>query len=150
MLARAAPASRGARFARRMTGAPRPVYSDLAKVPEWLSEPAEARERLAALAGLLRYRAAIDVELSGPRLAMIAEAVGEDLFDAACNVAVERGTGAASPGCLPPPEAIVQEGRKLLEAALPLAFAAVFPGARDDEAAAALAAQAHAIERAGA
>ncbi len=144
LLAAAVPAGRGARFAGRLRGDPVPRFSDLAKLPDWLDAPAEARERIAALAGLLRYRRAIDAELSGPRLARLAAAVGEELLDAACGVEIDVD---AAPEALPPPERIAEEGRALLEAALPLSLAPAWPGARDDAAARALALRAHAIER---
>jgi hypothetical protein len=145
MLARVAPDTRGARFARRIGGTAPPRFSDLAKVPEWLDEPPETRTRIAALAVLLRHHAALNGELSGPRLAMIAEAIGEDLLDAACEAPVQ-GQGGAGP--LPPPDRIVAEGEKLLEAGLPLPFAAGFSRARDDAAARRLTDQAHAIAKA--
>ena len=143
LLTEAVPAGRGARFGRRVGNQPGPRYADLAKMPDWLSEPEARRQRIAALAGLLRYRRAIDAELSGPKLATIAEMLGEDLFDAACDAEVE----ADGPASLPPPERILDEGRGLLEAALPLSLAAAFPGARDDDDARTLVLQAHAIER---
>jgi hypothetical protein len=145
MLSRTAPDTRGARFARRIQDTTPPRFSDLAKVPEWLDEPPETRARIAALAVLLRHRAALNAELSGPRLAMIADAIGEDLLDAACEAPVP-GPGSAGP--LPPPDRIVTEGEKLLEVGLPLPFAAGFPRARDDAAARRLTDQAHAIAKA--
>jgi hypothetical protein len=145
MLTRAAPDGRGARFARRMGGVPAPRFSDMAHVPDWLDEPPEVRTRIAALATLLKHRAALDGELSGPRLAMIAATVGEDLLDAACE-APAFFNGSARP--LPRPERIVSEGEKLLETGLPLPFAAGFPGARDDAAARQFTEQAYAIAKA--
>jgi hypothetical protein len=144
-LSQAAPDTRGARYARRVSGAPAPRFSDLAKVPDWLDEPSETRTRIAALAILLRHRAALNAELSGPRLAMIADAVGEELLDAACEAPL-GGPGRAGP--LPPPDRILAEGAKLIEAGLPLPFAAGFPLARDDATARQLTDQAHAIARA--
>jgi len=143
VLAQAAPDTRGARFARRVQGVAPPRFSDLAKVPDWLDMPKETRTRIAALAVLLRHRAALDGELSGAKLAMIAEAVGEDLLDAACEAPVP---GQAGAGPLPPPDRIVAEGEKLLENGLPLPFAGGFPRARDDAAARQLTDRAHAIE----
>jgi hypothetical protein len=145
ILSRAAPSGRGARFARRIAHAPALRFSDMAKVPNWLDETPEARVRIAALAALLKHRAALDAELSGSRLGMIAAAVGEDLLDAACEMPV-LARGPAGP--LPPPDRIVAEGEKLLEAGLPLPFIAGFPGARDDESARGFADQAHRIARA--
>ncbi|WP_158266275.1 hypothetical protein [Allosphingosinicella deserti] len=144
LLTEAVPVGRGARFGRRIGTQPGPSYGDLAKIPDWLSEPEARRQRIAALAGLLRYRRAIDAELSGPKLATIAELLGEDLFDAACDADAD----ADGPASLPPPERILDEGRGLLEAALPRSLAAAFPGARDDDQARRLVLRAHAIERA--
>lgn len=143
MLAELVPDSRGARFARRMAGTPGPSFADLAKLPDWLAADPEARRRTAALAALLRYRKAIDAELSGPRLAMIAEAVGEELLDAACEAELPAGFADDAP--LPPPAQLLAEGEALLAAGLPICLAPRFPGARDDPAARALAAQAGAI-----
>jgi hypothetical protein len=142
-LAHVAPDGRGRRFARRLARQPGPDFADLAKLPGWLSASPEERRRVAALAGLLRHRAAIDAELSGPRLAMIAETLGEALLDAACEA--EMPAGLSPPAPLPPPERLVAEGEALLEAGLPACFAARFPGARDDAEARAIVARASAI-----
>lgn len=143
MLTGAAPDKRSARFVRRRAGTAGPLFSDLAKLPEWLTEPDGQRERLATLAVLLRYRRALDAEISGPRLARIAAEVGEAMFDAAC--AAGDLPDHAGPEHLPVPGAIAAEGRALLEAGLPRSLAAAFPGARDDPAARALVARAQAI-----
>ena len=143
MLIGAASDGRGARFLRRLAGGVGPRFSDLANLPEWLAAPEEQRERLAALAGLLRYRRALDAELAGPRLARIVAEVGEALFDAACEADLEVDCG--GPEHLPVPGVLVAEGRALLEAGLPRALAAAFPGARDDPAARLLAGHAQAI-----
>ncbi len=139
-LAQLAPDGRGMRFARRLSGEAAPSFADLAKLPGWFSAAPEDRRRLAALVALLRHRAAIDAELSGPRLAMIADAVGEDLLDAVCEGEPPAELPEAAP--LPPPERLLPEGVALLEAALPACLAARFPGARDDAAARALVARA--------
>ncbi len=133
---------RGARFARRASGLPAVRFGDLPKLPDWLDASEEQRKRIAAVAGLLRHRRAIDAELSGPRLAALAAAVGEPLFDAVCEAEVPEMAGAEK---LPPPERVLAAGEQLLEAALPLALANRFPGARDDAAARYLLAQAHAL-----
>jgi hypothetical protein len=128
-LAEAASDSRGARFARRLSGAEGPSFADLTKVPDWLTEPPERQERIACLAALLRHRRAIDTELSGPRLAMLAATVGEDLLDAACEIPLPPPLDDAP---LPAPDRLVAEGRRLLHAGLPRPLAGRFPGARDD------------------
>ena len=66
------------------------------------------QERVAILAALLHHRRAIDTELSGPRLARLAQAAGESLFDAACEVEVELRGG---PAVLPAPDALVADAR---------------------------------------
>jgi len=129
LLARHCGQGRGARFARRASGQPAVRFGDLAKLPDWLDAPEEQRVRIAAAAGLLRHRRAIDAELSGPRLAALAAAVGEPLFDAVCEADVPEIAGAEK---LPPPERVLASGTQLLEAALPLALQDRFPGARDD------------------
>lgn len=142
LLARHCGQGRGARFARRASGQPAMGFGDLAKLPDWLDAPDGQRARIAAAAGLLRHRRAIDAELSGPRLAALAAAVGEPLFDAVCEAEVPEMAGAEK---LPPPERVLAAGAQLLEAALPLALQDRFPGARDDAVARDLLARAHAI-----
>ncbi len=143
ILADVAPVGRGARFARRLAGECGPGFADIAKLPDWLGAPAEVRERVAALAIVLRHRGAIDAELSGPRLAMIAEAIGEDLLDAACDATLPAKLASDAP--LPPPERLRAEGEAVLQAALPSCLAPQFPGARDDAAAREIVVQASAI-----
>ncbi|GAA0745340.1 hypothetical protein CA233_20865 [Sphingomonas sp. ABOLD] len=142
LLARHCGQGRGARFARRASGQPPVSFGDLAKLPDWLDAPEAQRARIAAAAGLLRLRRAIDTELSGPRLAALAAAVGEPLFDAVCEAEVPEIVSAEK---LPSPERVLAVGTQLLEAALPLALQDQFPGARDDAAARGLLARAHAI-----
>jgi hypothetical protein len=142
LLADMASDSRGQRFARRMSGTAGPRFADIANIPEWLSAEPAAQDRIALLAALLRHRRAIDAELSGPRLAMLAEAVGEDLLDLACDSDVP---GDIDDAPLPPPERLLAEGRALLEAGLPRPLSGRYPGARDDPAARAIAGRATAI-----
>ncbi|HVJ01096.1 MAG TPA: hypothetical protein VM662_02880 [Sphingomonas sp.] len=145
MLTQLAPDTRGARFARRVAGEAGPSFADLAKLPDWLSVAPERFRQIAALAALLKYRAAIDAELSGPRLARVAEAVGENLLDAACAA---EPSGEYRATTLPPPERLLAEGEALLEAGLPACFASRFPRACDDAAARGVAAKASAIAEA--
>lgn len=142
LLARHCGQGRGARFARRASGRLAVRFGDLAKLPDWLSASEAQRARIAAAAGLLRHRRAIDAELSGPRLAALAAAVGEPLFDSVCAADVPELAGAET---LPPPERVIAAGAQLLEAALPLALQDRFPGARDDAVARDLLARAQAI-----
>ncbi|WP_139810006.1 hypothetical protein [Sphingomonas azotifigens] len=142
LVARHCGQGRGARFARRARGQSVVCFGDLAKLPDWLDAPEAQRARIAAAAGLLRHRRAIDAELSGPRLAALAAAVGEPLFDTVCEAEVPEMVGAEK---LPPPERVLAAGRQLLEAALPLALQDQFSGARDDAVARDLLVRAHAI-----
>ncbi|MBB5710901.1 hypothetical protein [Sphingomonas xinjiangensis] len=143
-IATLAPKGRGARFGARASGNAAPRYDDLAKLPDWLNQPMEKREQVAALAALLRYRRAIDAELSGPRLAQIAAAVGEALFDAACEVPAWR----EGPQTLPPPDRLIADGRALMVAALPHSLSDRFSGARDDASARAIVVRAQHIAEA--
>jgi hypothetical protein len=122
--------SRGARFAQKWSGYPGPTFADMAAVPRWLMLPPEQQHRVAKVAGLLRHRAAIDRELSGPRLAMLAEAVGDDLLDAVC--ASNAGDGSANDTPLPRPDLIIAEGWDIMHHGLPPVFATRFPDARGD------------------
>lgn len=79
---------RGDRYARRYRSQPVEAFGQQRRTRDWrlaaLSHPAQ----WPIAVGLLRLRARIDAELSGQRLAALAEAVGEDLFDAICAVDV--------------------------------------------------------------
>ena len=143
-IATLAPPGRGARFSGRANGEATPRYGDLAKLPDWLEQPADKREQVAGLTALLRYRRAIDAELSGPRLAQIADAVGETLFDAACEVPAGRD----GPETLPPPDRLIEEGRAMMVAALPHSLADRFLGACDDASARSIVARAQHIAEA--
>jgi hypothetical protein len=123
--------SRGARFARVCSGFAGPTFADLAAVPRWLMLSPDQQERVAKVSGLLRHRGAIDCELSGPRLAMLADAMGEDLLDAAC--ASGAGDIPATEAPLPRPDLIIAEGWAILHAGLPAIFAARFADARGDD-----------------
>jgi hypothetical protein len=125
--------SRGARFAQICSGFAGPTFADLAAVPRWLMLPPDQQERVAKVAGLLRHRAAIDRELSGPRLAILAEAVGEDLLDAVC--ASNAPDAPETDASLPRPDHLVAEGWAIMHKGLPTVFATRFPDARGDDAA---------------
>ncbi len=125
--------SRGARFAQVCSGYAGPTFADLAAVPRWLMLPPDQQIRVARAAGLMRHRAAIDRELSGPRLAMLAEAMGEDLLDAVCASDAADLPDDGAP--LPRPDLILVEGWATLHAGLPVIFAARFPDACGDAAA---------------
>jgi hypothetical protein len=122
--------TRGARFAQRRSGYPGPEFADLCAVPRWLMFPPNVQEQVAKAAGLLRNRAAIDSELSGPRLAMVAQALGEDLLDAVCASEAPEGSVCLTP--LPRPDLIIADGWAQLHAGLPAVFEVRFPDARGD------------------
>ncbi len=128
--------TRGARFAQAWTGAKGPDFADMAAVPRWLILSADLQEQVAQAAGLMRHRAAIDRELSGPRLLILAQAVGENLLDAICAGDADDGIADDTP--LPRPDRIVADGRSLMHRGLPTVFAARFPDAGGDPVARAL------------
>jgi hypothetical protein len=127
-----APDTRGSRFANRIAGVHSPCFNDLAAVPRWLMLPADLQARVALAAALLRHKSVLDRELSGQKLAALADVTGEDLFDTVMTSSSEPG---ASAGALPRPEDLADEGWAILHRSLPLPFATRFPGcANDDEA----------------
>lgn len=125
--------TRGARFAQRWSGYTGPGFADMSAVPRWLMLPPDVQLQIAKAAGLERHRKAIDNELSGPKLAMLAEAVGEGLLDAVC--ASHAPASPASYAPLPRPDLIIAAGWAQLHAGLPPIFAARFPDADGDPAA---------------
>jgi hypothetical protein len=122
--------TRGARFAQTWTGERGPDFADMVAVPRWLILSPDQQEKVAQAAGLMQHRAAIDRELSGPRLAILAEAVGEDLLDAVCAGDVDEDVRHDAP--LPRPDLIVAEGWDIMRRGLPVVFALRFPDARGD------------------
>lgn len=133
---------RGARFAQHWSGYAGPTFADMAAVPRWLMLPPDQQARVAQAVGLMRHRAAIDRELSGPRLAILAEAVGEDLFDAVCASDPKDTPDDSAP--LPRPDHLEAEGWTIMHHGLPVIFAPRFADARGD--AAAHAASEHAVD----
>lgn len=125
--------TRGARFAQRCSGYTGPRFADMAAVPRWLLLPPDVQLQVAKAAGLAHHREAINNVLSGPRLAMLAEAVGEDLLDAVC--ASDAPDGPVSHAPLPRPDLIIADGWAVLHKGLPAIFAARFPDAGGDPAA---------------
>ncbi|SOB86440.1 hypothetical protein SAMN06297144_1545 [Sphingomonas guangdongensis] len=111
----AAPGTRAARLAVRLEGGTLRHFDDLARVPVWRLHDSEAVARIALVAGLLHHRPAIDAELSGTRLAPLAHACGEALFDRACNgdPPPSDHCAAVSAG-VPPLEALRATGHALL------------------------------------
>ena len=124
--------TRGARFARIMSGTPGPTLADLAAVPRWLMLDPDAQARVAKVAGLLLHRSALINELSGARLAVLADAIGEDLIDAVCAMPTAAPPATAS---LARPDQIIADGWRALHRGLPRPLARRFPdGANDADA----------------
>jgi hypothetical protein len=121
--------TRGTRFANRLAGAEGPTLADLAAVPRWLMLAEDQQARVAMAAGLLRHKSAIQNELSGQKLAALADVVGEDLLDAvsALPTVVD-----SAPNMLPRPEDLVAKGWLTLHRGLPAPFASRFPDAAND------------------
>ena len=132
--------TRGVRFAQVWSGSKGPDFADMAAVPRWLMLRPDQQEKVAQAVGLLRHRARINRELSGPRLAMLADAVGEDLLDAVC--ASECVDEPPSDAHLPRPDLIISEGWDVMRRGLPTIFVARYPDANGDQAARALSEQA--------
>jgi hypothetical protein len=122
--------TRGARFAARWSGHASPQFDDMVAVPRWLMLSSDQQEQVAKAAGLMLHRAAIDAELSGPRLAMLAEVFGEELLDAVCAETAPKGNPVN--GILPRPDLILADGWALLHQGLPAIFATRFPEAIGD------------------
>jgi hypothetical protein len=122
--------TRGARFAQAWMGTKGPEYADMAAVPRWLMLSADQQAKVAQAVGLMQHRVAIHRELSGPRLAMLAEAVGEDLLDAVC--AGDADEDARDDAPLPRPDVIIAEGWDVMRRGLPTIFATRFADARGD------------------
>ena len=132
--------TRGVRFAQVWSGSKGPDFADMAAVPRWLMLTPDQQEKVAQAVGLIRHRAAINRELSGPRLAMLADAVGEDLLDSVCGG--EGGEDQPSDAPLPRPDLMIAEGWDVMRRGLPTVFVARFPDAEGDPVARALSEQA--------
>ncbi len=138
--------TRGARFAQVWTGAKGPDFTDMAAVPRWLLLTENEQKRVAQVTGLMKHRAAIERELSGPRLAMLAEAMGEDLLDAVC--ASDFTEDLQSNATLPRPDMIVADGWDVMHRGLPTVLASRFSDASGDPKARALSEKAFDLVRA--
>jgi hypothetical protein len=121
--------TRGSRLANRMAGIAGPTFADLAAVPRWLMLVPEDQARVAMTVGLLLHKAALDRELSGQKLAALADVFGEDLVDAVASLPSVESSETNS---MPPPETLVDEGWSILHRGLPAPFAARFPNAAND------------------
>lgn len=132
-LALDAKSGRGARFVARSAGqaGSENIGSDMKLLPGWLGWNDEDRVRLAQAVALIVRRPALDREISGAKLNLIAECVGERLFEEICDIDIPE-TVADIAGGLPAPEKLLGEGDALLRASLPVQLAGAFPGATGD------------------
>lgn len=108
---------RAARFAARLKGLPEPTFADLMRRAN-LEKAAQAnRELVAQVLVLLNARHAIDAELSGRRLSVLAARIGEDLFDRVCECDLPDALLQSARHDLPRPDMLTAEGDALMEAA---------------------------------
>ncbi len=122
--------TRGARFARASAAVKGPDFADMAAVPRWMLLSDAQQHRVAQAVGVIRHHAAIMRELSGPRLSLLAAAVGEDLLDAVCaGTPLDDG---ADHALLPRPDQIVGEGWDVMQRGLPTLLAERFANAQGD------------------
>lgn len=122
--------TRGQRFASALEGAKKPSFADLAAVPRWLMLPPEGQAKVAVVAALIEHRTALANELSGSKLAAIADMVGEDILDAV--FAIEADSDDCINSALPRPDQIEAAGWDILHRGLPLALSHRFPAAAND------------------
>ena len=109
-------ATRAVRLASRLRGGAPSRFDDLARVPIWRLHAADELPRIAMTAGVLHFRTRIDAELCGSRLAPIAAACGEALFDRACSVPPPPPEHCASADAvIPDAEALLILGRSFME-----------------------------------
>jgi hypothetical protein len=114
-------------------------FADIAQLPVWLSWSNEEQEQLAKSAAILQHIRAIDQELSGPRLAAIAQTVSDDIFDQLCNAAhMIVDDSNEWPTRLPRPEDLTKIGMDILYSSLPTILSHRFPGAEGNAQATAL------------
>ncbi len=123
---------RSAKFRRILSGETAPAirFADIAILPEWITLPDNTRNLLAMSVAVLHHNRAIDMELSGARLAAIAGTIGDELFDqlchAACNISAIADAG---PTRLPRPEDLQQIGMAMMLEGLPAALSHQYPQA---------------------
>jgi hypothetical protein len=114
-------------------------FADIAQLPEWISWSDEEQGLLAKSVAILQHIRAIDQELSGVRLAAIAQTVGDDIFDQLCNSAhTIADDNDQWPTRLPRPEDLTKIGMDILFSGLPIQLSSRFPAANDNAQAAAL------------
>ncbi len=124
---------RSAKFRRALSGETAPAirFADIAILPQWLSLSDDARNQLAISVAILHHKCAIDMELSGARLAAIAETIGDALFDHLCDAAGNISAIAQDgPTRLPRPEDFQQVGMTMMLEGLPAALSHRYPQAR--------------------
>ncbi len=108
---------RAQRLSLRLAGETPPEFSALAEIPEWTLANID-RDHLALACALICNRPLIDREISGQKLASLAEMVGPELFDQICDVELPASlTVDSSTGGLPPPHVLTDQGRALLDKA---------------------------------
>jgi hypothetical protein len=106
---------RSLRFAQRQLGKALPAYSDLAQLPDWAVDD-DRRDAISRITVLLHYRRQIDKEISGRKLAQLAEVFGESYFDLACSAPRPDDSAlAADITPMPRPDIMLIKGRKMLD-----------------------------------
>ncbi len=122
------PVTRSARFLNRMSQTRMSEkklektcdWSTMLAMPRWALSGKSEQNRIAAICALLHFRQQIDAELSGNRLSALAGLVGEDVFDAACETAIDHAwplADATAP--MPTPTALHSIGWQILNGSLP-------------------------------
>jgi hypothetical protein len=105
-------------------------FADISQLPEWVSWSDDEQGLLAKSAAILQHIRAIDQELSGVRLAAIAQTVGDDIFDQLCTEAYTILDDSYQwPTRLPRPEDLTKIGMDILYSSLPTILSHRFPGA---------------------
>lgn len=93
--------TRGTRLAARLAGDALSCFDDLHGIAAWRMVPAERADALAVVAALIYHRPQIDRSVDGATLRGIAGHVGEDLFDAACDVEPDPAIATSTADTLP-------------------------------------------------
>jgi hypothetical protein len=97
-------------------------FDTVAALPDWVLVD-DARQIMVGLgAAILDERGAIDRELSGERLAVIAALVGNEIFDRLCDWPLPDSISVRASGRLPRPEDFSTIGANLRRRAMPAAL----------------------------
>jgi hypothetical protein len=139
------PTARGIQFRQALNEEPIDYinFDDVVSIPDWLAWTQTERDRLAIVVAILLNRPAIDQELSGAKLAALALAVGQDLFDELCNSSADHMLDWQDKSHrLPRPEDLRSIGEGLMHNGLPKTLSRAFPGASGDVGARAMVEQA--------